>query len=119
VSAGDTHLTPITAKERRKLDERTKKKYDRFGRRYPETKLSFAFSRFRGLLNSGCALRQFDPSHATASSDERIQEPQLSTKETFELSLADSDKGTTGGGEIVAGVFQDLGHNGEVEKNGE
>ena len=36
VSAGDTHLTPITAKERRKLDEHIKKKYDRFCRRYPE-----------------------------------------------------------------------------------
>jgi hypothetical protein len=43
----------------------------------------------------------------------------IAAKETFELSLADSDKGTTGGGEIVAGVSQDLGHNGEVEKNGE
>jgi len=36
VPAGDTHLTPITAKERRKLDERIKKKYDRFRRRCPE-----------------------------------------------------------------------------------
>jgi len=36
VSAGDTHLTPITAKVRRKLDERIKKKYDRIRRRYPE-----------------------------------------------------------------------------------
>ena len=36
VSAGDTHLTPITAKERRKLDERINKKYARFRRRYPE-----------------------------------------------------------------------------------
>ena len=36
VSAGDTHLTPITAKERRKLDERIKKKCDRFRRRCPE-----------------------------------------------------------------------------------
>jgi hypothetical protein len=32
----DTPLTPITAKERRKLDESIKKKYDRFRRRYPE-----------------------------------------------------------------------------------
>lgn len=32
----DAPLTPITAKERRKLDERIKKKYDRFRRRYPE-----------------------------------------------------------------------------------
>ena len=32
----DTPPTPITAKERRKLDESIKKKYDRFRRRYPE-----------------------------------------------------------------------------------
>jgi hypothetical protein len=32
----DTPLTPITAKERRKLDKSIKKKYDRFRRRYPE-----------------------------------------------------------------------------------
>jgi hypothetical protein len=29
-STGDTPLTPITEKERRNLDERIKKKYDRF-----------------------------------------------------------------------------------------
>jgi hypothetical protein len=34
--AADTPLTPLTAKERRNLDERIKKKYDRFRRRYPE-----------------------------------------------------------------------------------
>jgi len=33
---GGTPVTPMTAKERRKLDERIKKKYDRFRRRYPE-----------------------------------------------------------------------------------
>jgi hypothetical protein len=32
----NTPLTPITAKERRKLDKSIKKKYDRFRRRYPE-----------------------------------------------------------------------------------
>ena len=32
----DTPLTPITAKERRKLDKSIKKKYDRFRTRYPE-----------------------------------------------------------------------------------
>jgi hypothetical protein len=32
----DTPSTPITAKERRKLDKSIKKKYDRFRRRYPE-----------------------------------------------------------------------------------
>src|SRR6266566_28796 len=36
VCDGDTPLTPITAKERRKLDKSIKKKYDRFRRRYPE-----------------------------------------------------------------------------------
>ena len=35
-SAGDTPLTPITAKERRKLHKLIKKKYDRFRTRYPE-----------------------------------------------------------------------------------
>jgi len=35
-STGDATLTPITEKERRNLDERIKKKYDRFRRRYPE-----------------------------------------------------------------------------------
>ena len=35
-STEGTSLTPITAKERRNLDERIKKKYDRFRRRYPE-----------------------------------------------------------------------------------
>jgi hypothetical protein len=34
--AGDTPLPPITVKSRRNLDERIKKKYDRFRRRYPE-----------------------------------------------------------------------------------
>jgi hypothetical protein len=33
---GDTPVTRITAEERRKIDERIKKKYDRFRRRYPE-----------------------------------------------------------------------------------
>jgi len=32
----DTPLTPITTKERRKLDNSIKKKYARFRRRYPE-----------------------------------------------------------------------------------
>jgi hypothetical protein len=36
VCDGDTPLTPITAKERRKLDKSIKQKYDRFRRRYPE-----------------------------------------------------------------------------------
>jgi hypothetical protein len=35
-SGGDSLLTPITAKELGKLDERIKKKYDRFRRTYPE-----------------------------------------------------------------------------------
>jgi len=36
VSDGDTRLTPITTKERRKLDKSIKKKYARLRRRYPE-----------------------------------------------------------------------------------
>ena len=36
VCDGDTSLTPITAKERRKNRKSIKKKYDRFRRRYPE-----------------------------------------------------------------------------------
>jgi hypothetical protein len=36
VCDGDTPLTPITAKERRKLEKSIKKKYDRFRMRYPE-----------------------------------------------------------------------------------
>ena len=36
VCDGDTPLTPIAAKERRKIDKSIKKKYDRFRRRYPE-----------------------------------------------------------------------------------
>jgi hypothetical protein len=33
---GDTPVTRITAEERRKIDARIKKKYDRYRRRYPE-----------------------------------------------------------------------------------
>lgn len=47
------------------------------------------------------SLRQFDPSHSPESSDKRMQELKLSTKETFELSLADPDKEATGGGETA------------------
>jgi hypothetical protein len=36
VGGGGTPATPITTKERKKLDERIKKRYDRFRRRYPE-----------------------------------------------------------------------------------
>jgi len=36
VCDGDTPLTPIAAKEQRKIDKSIKKKYDRFRRRYPE-----------------------------------------------------------------------------------
>jgi hypothetical protein len=35
-SAGDTPLTPITAKERKELDKSIKKKYGRFRKRCPE-----------------------------------------------------------------------------------
>ena len=36
VRDGDTHLTPIAAKERRKIDKSIKKKYEKLRRRYPE-----------------------------------------------------------------------------------
>src|SRR6266404_5138817 len=36
VCDGDSSLTPITAKERRKIAKSIKKKYDGFRRRYPE-----------------------------------------------------------------------------------
>jgi excisionase family DNA binding protein len=62
------------------------------------------------------SLRPFDPSHATASSDEHMQERKLSTKETFELSLADQDKGTTGGGENATAAFQQLPEGLSVER---
>jgi excisionase family DNA binding protein len=54
------------------------------------------------------SLRQFDPSHSTESSDERIQELKLSTRETFELSLTDPDKEATGGGETATTASQQL-----------
>jgi excisionase family DNA binding protein len=47
------------------------------------------------------SLRPLDPSHSTESTDRRAQELKLSTKQTFELSLADPDEGATGGGETV------------------
>jgi hypothetical protein len=36
VCDGDTPLTPIAAKERRKIDKSIKKKYEKLRRRYPE-----------------------------------------------------------------------------------
>jgi hypothetical protein len=36
LSVADAPVTPMSTEERRKLDERIKKKYDRFRRRYPE-----------------------------------------------------------------------------------
>ncbi len=51
---------------------------------------------------------QFDPSHSTESSDKFRQELKLSTKETFELSLADPDKGAIGGGETATTASQQL-----------
>src|SRR5258707_6433923 len=62
------------------------------------------------------SLRPFDPSHSTASSDEHMQELKLSTKKTFELSLADQDKGTTGGGENATAAFQQLPEGLSVER---
>ena len=59
----------------------------------------------RGMSGSP---RQFDESHSTESTDRRTQELKPSTKETFELSLADPDKGTTGGGETSTTASQQL-----------
>jgi excisionase family DNA binding protein len=50
--------------------------------------------------------RPIDPSHSAVSADKRMQELKLSTKETFELSLADPDKGATGGGETATTASQ-------------
>lgn len=36
VLAGGTPVTPVSAEQRRELDQRTKKLYDRLRRRYPE-----------------------------------------------------------------------------------
>jgi excisionase family DNA binding protein len=54
------------------------------------------------------SLRAFDPSDSTESTDGTTQEMKLSTKETFELSLADPDKGATGGGETATTTSQQL-----------
>jgi len=47
------------------------------------------------------SLRPFDPSHSIESTVGRAQELKLSAKGTFELSLTDTDKGATGGGETA------------------
>ena len=52
--------------------------------------------------------RRFNPSHSSESTDRRAHELKLSTKETFELSLADPDKGATGGGETSTTASQQL-----------
>jgi len=54
------------------------------------------------------SLRTVDSSRSTESTDRRTQELKLSTKETFELSLADPDKGATGGGETATTASQQL-----------
>jgi excisionase family DNA binding protein len=54
------------------------------------------------------SLRPFDPSHSTESTDRGARELKLSTKETFELSLADADKGATGGEETLTTASQQL-----------
>lgn len=38
VWVGSTPITPISAKERRKLDKRAKKRYERLRKRYPEVR---------------------------------------------------------------------------------
>ncbi len=54
------------------------------------------------------SLRTVDPSRSTESTDRRTQELKLSTKETFELSLADPYKGATGRGETATTESQQL-----------
>ena len=56
----------------------------------------------------GGSSRRFDPSHSTESSDKHVQELKLSTEETFELSVADPDKGPTGGRENAKTASQQL-----------
>jgi hypothetical protein len=45
--------------------------------------------------STAAALRQFDSSRSFGSSKGPTHDPNLSTSETFELSIADSDKGNT------------------------
>ena len=54
------------------------------------------------------SLRSFNSPDSTESTDKRAQDLQLSTEETFELSLADEDKGATGGGETATNTSQQL-----------
>jgi excisionase family DNA binding protein len=54
------------------------------------------------------SLRRFDPSHSTESSDKFTQELKPSTKETFELALADPDKRATVRGETATTASHQL-----------
>ena len=72
VSAGDTHLTPITEKDRRKLDERIKKKYDRFAADTPRsTARSWTF-RPTTLPSAGRCGRHFGVGQKIAHRNARI-----------------------------------------------
>jgi excisionase family DNA binding protein len=62
------------------------------------------------------SLRTFDSSQPTESTDRRTQELKISTRETFELSLADPDKGATGGGEAATTASQQLPEGLHVER---
>jgi|SRR5882724_7778648 len=62
------------------------------------------------------SLRTFDPSSSTESTDRSTQELKLSTKETFELSLADPHKGATGGGDNGTAAFHQLPEGQSVER---
>ena len=71
VSAGDTHLTPITEKER-KLDERIKKKYDLFAADTPRsTARSWTF-RPTTLPSAGRCGRHFGVGQKIAHRNARI-----------------------------------------------
>ena len=52
------------------------------------------------------SLRQFDPSHSTESSHERMPELKFSTKESFELLLTGPDKGAIEGGKTATTASQ-------------
>jgi excisionase family DNA binding protein len=71
-----------------------------------EMRENTASSRRHASRSASGSLRRFDPSHSTESFDKFRQELKLSTKETFELSLADPDKGATEGGETATTASQ-------------
>ena len=68
----------------------------------------------RRVVNS--SILQSDSLFGTEQQDKSTQEPAPPRKETFELSLADQDKGATGGGENATAAFQQLPEGLSVER---